>query len=164
MSNLIPTGVYEGEIETYGIMKTKQGKPMVAVDFKIEVDGHEDFIRWFGSLNAGMAREITTKTLADLGYKETTLTSLADGCGLDNTRKYFLTISVDEYQGKRRNKIDWINLTKGTSSFVSPKDVASLLTGIDIGADMQLAMQSTQRDTVPKVPATTMTDANDIPF
>lgn len=164
MSNLITAGVYEGEIETYGLMKTKQDKPMVAIDFKIIVDGHEDFIRWFGSLNAGMAREITTKTLADLGYKKNTLDDFANGMGLDQSRKYFLTISIDEYNGKRRNKVDWINLVKSTSNFIDPKDVKALLAGVDIGADMALALQKTQRDTVPKVPSSSMVDADSIPF
>jgi hypothetical protein len=166
MTKLVKPDVYEAKLLEYGLMKTKAGKPMVAIDFEFSADGEPTSLRWFGSLNEGMAREITVKTLADLGYTENTLESLAQGRGLDNGRYYYLTVVNDTYNDVTRSKIAWINLTKGSggSGFINADEAKGLLGGMDLRADLMMATKETQRNSVPVNKITSENDHLDVPF
>ena len=158
-------GNYEGTISSYGVSTTKAGKPVIVIDFKVA----DDSIRWNGYLSSPMAIEIACKTLADLGYKETSFEKLADGEGLDDSRVYFLTVKEEEYNGKLYSKIAWINLEPINSNFVAPKELKALLGGVDFSANLVMAQQETKRDSVKVVAAPASNDvatfdSSDIPF
>jgi hypothetical protein len=107
----IPDGRHLANVINYGIRDTSSGDPQVSVRFKLIQDGSE--ITWFGSLKEGKAQEITFDTLQRvLGMQGDDLNALAGGSGsgiLDEKKDVEIVVANEEWQGKIRTKVKWVN-------------------------------------------------------
>lgn len=79
-----------------------KGTPQVQVPLELE-NGRK--IVWNGYLTEGAA-EFTIKALKFLGFKEKSLSKL-DGANLEN--EVSVTLDYEEYDGKQRLRVQWIN-------------------------------------------------------
>lgn len=143
--NPVP-GQYIAKLVDYGITKTKEGKPQVIACFDFKDANGEQFQRlWFGSVNAGKAREITMKSLKAMGLQggEDRLASLAGGVDsgeLSLSSKIQITVvdEVDQQTGEIRSKIRWVNTIGGPAmanriSSAEAADILSRMAGIGSG-------------------------------
>lgn len=102
---MVQPGKYLAKIEDYGF--SEKGSAIVSFQ---TIEG--DIIAWFGSFNGG-AKEYTIQTLLKLGFRGKTGQELAQGKGsnwLDEGKDFEIVVVQEEYQGKKRNKIKYINI------------------------------------------------------
>jgi hypothetical protein len=126
---MLSAGTYKAKIKDYGFTdpgdkKNDDGSPKMPqamVQFEVDVPEGEgpmgapaktENITWFGSFSGG-AKAITTKTLVDtFHFNGTSGEELYMGAGsgvLDETCEYELVVEMNEWNGKSRPKIKYVN-------------------------------------------------------
>jgi hypothetical protein len=125
---LIPAGRYLGKIVNYGIPETEKEHPQVAIAFQVSMpDGSTRKINWFGSLHPN-SREYTVNQLIFCGLHGslTQLVAGPEGGALNTDIELDLAVIVDEYDGKKKNKVAWINTGGGFKKMDDGKAKAQL--------------------------------------
>lgn len=109
MSNLIPSGKYIGIPTGALLAETSKGEPQAAIGFDIpEV---QTSLTYYGFFTEKTERR-TIETLRYCGWTGDDITDLSS-VGSDPNVRVELVVIVDEYNGERRNKIDWVNKPGG---------------------------------------------------
>lgn len=111
MSGLIPEGKFRAKAVDWGFGEAGTGTFQIGVLMEI-TNGPEgqppDQINWYGFLTE-KALPVTVKALGALGWKGIDLTELENrGGGLD-TNEVEIVVEHEEYDGKLRAKVKWIN-------------------------------------------------------
>lgn len=125
MTKLEP-GVYLAEMcgpAVLGVSRVKE-TPQVTIPLILET-GRK--IQWQGYFTKDAA-EWTIKALKTLGFKEKTLQKL-DGMVLPNQVQ--VTIEPEEYEGKTRMRVQWINEVGSGGAPISEKDKKDLCKSFD---------------------------------
>ncbi len=114
-------GMYEGEVENYGIMKNSKGEPNAFIKFKINKGEGQGFaeLTWFGGLSDKVGEKAkkspaayTISTLLDCGFKGKEVEDLALGTSgdtIDLGRVMAITIEDNLYNDVVSSRIKWIN-------------------------------------------------------
>lgn len=114
-------GSYRGRGVSGGLGNTSTGQPQVAVELQVTEEGefHGETITWFGYFTEG-TEDRTLDSLRILGWKTDDLSNLDGIC--DNEVRF--VVDEEEYQGKVRTKVKWINRIGGLAlkSPMSPQD------------------------------------------
>ena len=160
---LLDEGRYKAAPESWGITKTKDSKPCVFIEFKLECG---PIMTWYGHLigkndnSTAKCREITSRALVNCGfaYKELSMLDRYDALNKDDDVSLVISHEVDQ-RGKPRAKISWVN--KSGISRVDKAEADILLSGIDLRADLMEAMQEQGVTEKPKGP---MQQGSEIPF
>ena len=138
-------GIYEAKINDYGVSTTKKGDPMAMLRFSYaDSDGNNHFVTWYGTFGTDKSAEISCEALAICGYSSSNLADLAKGAGsgvLDENRVVSITLANDEYQGKVRLKVKYVNAPGGSGfrSKMEHSEAVQAFKGVNIGAAMALA-------------------------
>jgi hypothetical protein len=107
-----PKENYPAKITGYGINSTKAGLAQPYIQFELK-DENESLqtVYWQGSLNAGTALEITTKTLLTAGFKGSDIGDLEKPNMFEDKE---LTIVVEEhtFNDKSRYRVKFVNEKK----------------------------------------------------
>jgi hypothetical protein len=159
----IPDGIYIARALTGALGYTKDGKECVGVEFLLEGGQH---ITWYGYFTE-KTEERTIESLRICGWTGTDLDNLE---GID-TNEVQLVIESEEYDGKMRSKVRWVNRTGGLA-MSSPLDegqarsFAARMKGKVLAFDQKAGPQPTARPVgklPPKSNGTKRVD-DDIPF
>lgn len=141
-------------ITDYGISLTQAGKPQVTVKFTSH-DGKE--FTWWGSLNEGMAREITLKNLFTMGFNADTLDPLAQGLAggaLNHVQEYEIVTEeqMNPKTQKMQTRVKFINLPgQSTTGKLKTEDALKALSSINAKGDILAAKkQITPAQALPK--------------
>jgi hypothetical protein len=105
-------GRYSAVVKDYGISETQAGDPQVFIAFDVAHGEGTETLTWFGSLKEGKAQEITLKGLLAAGFTGKDVSELADGPdggALPLGIEVSLVIENEEYEGKTRTRIRWVN-------------------------------------------------------
>lgn len=162
-------GTFDATVVDYGASTTKKGSPMVMIRFKYE-DGDKDahFINWYGTFASDKSSEITCEALAVCGWTTNSPADLAKGAGsgvLDETRQVSITLKNDEYEGKVRLKVAYINPPGGAGfrDSMGHAEAVKAFSGINIGA---IAAQARKKHGTKPVPnlAPTFDPEEKVPF
>lgn len=155
----IKPGTYEAKVVDYGVAKTKKGDPMVMVRFAVypsETSVSQN-ITWYGTFSSPKAQEITSEALAICGMKTKNFAELANGAGsgvLDEKKVVSLTIVQEEWEGKTRTKVKYIN-QPGGSGFrdkMSKADAAQLFNGLNLAGVAAAAQKKHTKEVVNHAP------------
>lgn len=141
----ISAGTYVGNVIDYGINETKKGNPQIFIKFHLPQI--EKKLTWFGSLASEKAIEITCKALINCGFSKTDLALLTNGVEsgeLDTDKELILVVENEEYEGKTRTKIQWINLPNaGVQNKLDQAGAVQKLSGLNVaGIMMQLQQEA----------------------
>ena len=169
---LIPAGKYLGKIVDYSIsQKNESTEPMLQVQFEFEVPEigkrHLTLFKYF----KGNATKYTLEFLATVGLRGNDPGVLIDrhmGSGfLDEVGEFDIEVLVENFEGKPRNKIGWVN--RPGSFGVAKADqtqVASLKHRLgDLrGAMLQARKETGYAEPAPIKKATDYITTDDCPF
>lgn len=120
-------GKYKAIAQDIAFGKADTGASGVRVNFKLIETG--ELIDWTGYLTPA-AIDRTIESLIYIGYDE----DLPDGERLKNAQVVELTIENEEYKGKTKTKVKWVNKS-GSSKFDKSPETANL--GINLGSLMK---------------------------
>ena len=150
-------GVYEAKVEDYAVGKTKKGDPMVMVRFQVyNTEGESHTVTWYGTFSSPKSQEITFEALAVCGMKTKNPAELTKGKGsgvLDEKKIVTLTLVSEEWEGKSRIKVKYIN-SPGGSGFrdkMSQADAAQLFNGLNLGGVAAAAQKKQLVNHAPKL-------------
>lgn len=173
MATEIKAGVYEAKVADYGVTKSKAGDPMVAIRFQIfDKEGDTHHITWYGSFKTPKSQEISAEALAVCGMKTKNFAELTNGAGsgvLDEKRIVSVTIASEEYQGKTRMKVKYIN-PPGGGGFrdkMNKSEAAQLFNGLNLAGVAAAAQKKHIKEIVnhaPKSEPPKMDTEEPIPF
>lgn len=122
-------GEYLGKIVEYGISETKKGDPQVFVTLQSGTDK----ITWFGSFTNEKAREITVKTLVDMGLEGDDVSELSDEVGLDKNKELKFKVDTETWNGKEYTKVKWVSdPNKSTFAKLDKKDAVKKLSSLNL--------------------------------
>jgi len=107
---MLPDGNFLATVASTQWGKTKSGVEQIVIDFKIIEGIHEgERILWYGYFSAGAA-ERTLKSLRACGWRGSDLSRLGT---LDLHVE--IIVEGEEYMGKTRQKVKWINQPGSTA-------------------------------------------------
>lgn len=154
----IKAGTYEAKVVDYGVTKTKKGDPMVMVRFTIyDAEGSAHNITWYGTFSSPKSQEISSEALAVCGMKTKNFAELANGAGsgvLDQNKVVQLTVVNEEWEGKTRTKVKYIN-PPGGGGFrdkMSKADAAQLFSGLNLAGVAATAQKKFVKEVVNHAP------------
>lgn len=164
-------GNYPAKIVDFGLMKSSAGLPMAAVmfEYKMADGGGTQRITWFGSFKDG-ARPYTVDTLVRMGFAGKNGAELAKGNGsgvLDQTKELEIVVGNEEYQGKTRARVKFVNIPGGGAfkEKMADGEAAVLMGGLNLEADF---MEARSHVSAPKPAAPVATQPSftedDLPF
>lgn len=139
----VPVDTDEGPVYTqFGY--TKEDVRQVVVNFEI-LDGEypSEYVgqrlAWFGYFKSGKSSIIAMKALRVCGFKGEDLQTIYDQ---ELNNKVVIVVQHDEYEGKVRARIAWVNDPRGGNGFVlaKPMDKAGLR---KFGAEMKKLVRET---------------------
>lgn len=125
--DLIPIGTYIGHAVS-GVLSESENKqtPQIVVDFELttaEVAGRR--MPWYGFLTKKTA-ERTFEALRYSGWKGTDIDAPLDFGGV-NAPDVELVVDHEEWEGKTRARIQWVNRMGGKSAAALPPDKAKVI-------------------------------------
>ena len=140
---MIEPGTYKAKLIDYGITESSNGKPTVVLKF-INENGDE-ISHWMYLTEK--AQPYTAKTLMVFGYNGEDLTQLAAGTEgglLDTTKEVEIVMENEEWEGKTRCKVKWIN-EPGGGGFkkLAKAEATKLLAGVNLKAHVAEIRQAT---------------------
>ena len=142
MADKAKAGNFEAAISDYGVMKSKSGLPMAMIRFQIvDNDGDNHFLTWYGTFKEGKAAEITSEALAVCGMTSNNPADLAKGGGsgvLKDGGIVSITVKMEEWEGKVRPKIAYINPPGGAGFRDSMEhgEAVQMFAGMNLGGVM----------------------------
>lgn len=104
----IPDGVYAARAISAALGETKGGKPQIAVEFELTdvPDGTRPHRTWYGNFTDA-TQDRTIESLRVCGWTGDDLTDVQVSADVS------LVIETEEYEGKARQKIQWVNRPEG---------------------------------------------------
>lgn len=133
--NLLEAGKHLAKAVDHCISSSEKGEPFLSVLFELE-DGHK--MMWRGSLTHEKGKEITVRTLKTLGFAGTVkdLARGAESGCLDMDKTVELDIQIEEYNGKKFLKIQWVNEVGGGGfkNRLSEIEAVQACAGLDLEA------------------------------
>ena len=103
---MLDAGTYRAQAIEAALGETDTGKEQVAVRFRfLDVEGE---ITWYGYFT-DKTLETTFKALRSAGWKGQDLMDLSDLCAPASTPEVYLVIEHEEYEGKTRARVRWVN-------------------------------------------------------
>ena len=113
---------------------TKNGTPQVGVEFEFTVNGSKETLWWFGFLTP-KAREYTYEKLMVIEYNgDRDENGVFPEGSFNNKKEVQIVVEMEEYEGKSRPKIKWINeLGGGKFAGMQP----SQCDGVDLKKEMK---------------------------
>jgi hypothetical protein len=102
---MIESGTYEARPVTAALGMTKGDKPCVGVEFELVETGSH--ITWYGYFT-DKTQERTIESLRFCGWTGTDLDNLSE-IGTKEKLTVQLVIEQEEYEGKVRAKVQWVN-------------------------------------------------------
>ena len=144
---MVNAGRYTARVKDYGLATTMAGDPKVTVLFTFkDEEGKQQDMFWDGFLKSPKSKEITIDALLVCGLKGDDLTGFENGAEsgkLDLSREVEIVVNHEEFNGKTRAKIAWVNRTGGASfKDVSP-DAVKKLSGLNLKADIMARRKET---------------------
>lgn len=127
---MISKGTYLGKVVGWTLGGLDNGKEHVAIDFEFfELEGVPR-MTWYGYLHTEKIFPMTMKALREIGFKGNDISDLSS----INDAQASLVVEVEEYEGKARSKIKWVNSPDGRPSLapmdpVAAKNFAATLRG-----------------------------------
>lgn len=121
---MITQGKHKATVEAYAVTTTSKGDPSVEVRFKLG----EDSIVWRGYFTEKTI-ERTLETLAYLGMTTSDLDALGDpnSGALEIGKEAQLTIEPEEYNGKTRMRVKWVNPVKEFANTMGKSEASAAL-------------------------------------
>ena len=106
---MLENGKYRGRPTSAALGLTKGGKEQIAVQFDL-VDPAGESIAWYGYFTEG-TMERTIQSLRYCGWTGTDLSVFTEGQPLPEEvcREVELVVEQEEYEGKVRAKVQWVN-------------------------------------------------------
>lgn len=134
MSTLV-AGNYKGRVKDYCLQKSKNGVLSVAVQFQLSE--HENTVLWNGYFTE-KTTENTKKALKALNISTNKIADLYSGRAsglLDVDKEVELDIIIEEHEGKKYAKVNWVNEVGGGGGFRNKLDrneAAAEFAGVEI--------------------------------
>lgn len=148
----IQAGRFNGKVTDYGVSASSNDNPQVFVVFDVAFPDGEQSMTWYGSLNAGKAREITIKALLVLGFHSNSFDDLVDGKdsgAIVLGKEASLVIENEEYEGKSRWKIQWVNSLNSGPKRIESGSAKAKLAALNLDGDLaKIKAQSGVEDTM----------------
>ena len=148
MNTEMKPGIYPGKVLDYGIFQGKDiTKSHAKVVFEVSNASASEVLpepvkfEWNGYFTGG-AKEITMKTLVDtFGFNGASLAELNDGIGskkINEEVSYDLDLQIEEYQGKQRLKIKYVNLPGASrrAERLSRDEAMLVVAGLNLDAEL----------------------------
>jgi hypothetical protein len=105
---MVKPGYYQARVKTYGIPEVKDGKhPQVAITFEFMEGNTPRELTYYGSLSP-RAAQYTIDNVIRAGLKSDDLSTMCDENAFES-KEVQITVTNEEYDGKMRSKITWIN-------------------------------------------------------
>lgn len=136
---MITAGRFNGKVTDYGVSASSNDNCQVFVVFDIAFPEGEHSMTWYGSLNAGKAREITIKSLLVLGFHSNSFDDLVDGKtsgAIEIGKEASLVIENEEYEGKNRWKIKWVNALNNGPKRIESGSAKAKLAALGLDGDL----------------------------
>lgn len=103
------TGTHAAKAITAILSETKKGEPQVVVDFQLlDIEGQSPHIAWYGYFTE-KTEERTIESLRICGWAGTDFTDIKVDAEVQ------LVIEAEEYEGKRQQKVKWVNRPGGVA-------------------------------------------------
>src|SRR3990167_7293401 len=138
-------GKYLAKIINYGVSESSTGKLRVEIQFGFkDNEGAEQKLFWHGYFTE-KSLPITAKALVVCGLSGNDHDALAAGpsSGLLNMEAPVqIEVVNEEFEGKTRSKIAWVN-SPGGAKFMEPKMAVQKLKGLGLGAAVAAARAET---------------------
>lgn len=106
-------GTYKAKAIRAELGESQNGTPFAAVTFRLE--DHDDTIVWYGYIT-DKTTERTLRSLRIAGWIGNDLRTI-EGDGSALREVVDLVIQDDEYNGKVRSKVQWVNKPKSSAGF-----------------------------------------------
>lgn len=146
----IKPGKYKAKATRGGIGKSKnKGTLQVGIEFEFMTTGGELETLWWMGYLTDAAKERVYNTLALLDFKENYVetpgengTMFADDA-LDKNKEVEIVVEMEEYEGKSRPKISWVNALGGSRFSGLPSiELKSTLSSINFSNELAAARAS----------------------
>lgn len=123
MSNIIPEGTYRARCLETDLGSSKTGKEQIMMNFQITEEGQWCGKHWSGYFYfSDKAADYTFEKMRNAGWQGD---DLADLSSLSPSNvECLIVISHEEYEGKTRVKIDYVNKLGGGVKMADPMDAA----------------------------------------
>jgi len=110
---MIPNGTHMGKVVGFGLGGLENGKEHVAIEFEFyELEGAPR-MTWYGYLHTEKVFPRTMKVLREIGWHGTDVSDLT---GMEELEAS-LVVETEEYEGKQRQKIKWVNSPNGGPAY-----------------------------------------------
>lgn len=145
---MLPEGTFHAVARSAVLSESSKNKtPQVVVTFEITTAEHAGTkIDWFGFLT-DKTTERTIESLRYAGWKGADLSDLSD-LERDDTPVVALVVEHEEYEGKTRAKVQWVNREGGRGAAALPaaqaKAIAEKMRGAIAAVDQRLKGQGFQ--------------------
>jgi hypothetical protein len=112
-ADLIPTGTYRAKLIGYEMGFSGTGSEQIGVLFRLPDEPHQGReLVWYGSFTEA-AFPITHRALVAMGWRGTNVRTLKDDLSVDGGALVYLVVEVEEFGGKERNRIIFVNRMGG---------------------------------------------------
>lgn len=152
-------GVFTAKLKEIGVSKSKAGNPMIAAIItcfptveqieKAQAEGVTNVDPFDLSYYAQLSGEHVDKTfdaLSCFGFEidpKTLEMQLACGTGWDTSKEFQVTVEAEEYNGKMRDRIKYVNeIGSASIKKLEPKEATILMKGLDVTGSLMAYIQN----------------------
>lgn len=142
---MVQAGKYLAKIVAYGVGESSSGKPRIEIKFGFKDAQGVDQTLWWNGYLTEKSIQITAKALVNCGLKGTDYDELAKGAEsgmLNMEAPVEVEVQNEEFEGKTRSKIAWVN-RPGGAKFMEPGLAAQKLKGLNLGGAVAAARAET---------------------